>query len=117
RIIKFTLIALIKSNDVHDELREKLRDLIVRLHHIPLQRVSRSDFFRRNRSRNNLPYDLVLKVCELAYNELFPTRGVGQTVFGDLLDNETRMSSVFEEFVRVFYQTEVPGFVGASRED
>jgi 5-methylcytosine-specific restriction enzyme subunit McrC len=44
RIIKSTVFDLMKSSQVHNDLRDELRDLVGRLHLVSLQAISRSDF-------------------------------------------------------------------------
>ncbi len=61
-------------------------------------------------SRNNRHYDLLLRVCALAFEGLLPGEGGRRTRFADVLEDEVRMSAVFEAFVRNFYRAEQDGF-------
>jgi 5-methylcytosine-specific restriction enzyme subunit McrC len=67
--------------------------------------------------RNNSYYTLVLKLCELIHGQLLPLEHGSRFLFANVIDDETRTSAVFEEFVRVFYQTELREFESAKRED
>ena len=56
--------------------------------------------------RNNRHYRLLIKICELVFESLIPGEGEEESRFAILLDDEVRMSELFEKFVRNFYITE-----------
>ncbi|WP_181378300.1 5-methylcytosine restriction system specificity protein McrC [Teichococcus aestuarii] len=57
-------------------------------------------------SRNTRHYDLLLRICALILDNLLPGEGQSRTRFADLLEDEVRMSTVFEAFLRNFYRAE-----------
>ena len=117
RILKATLLRLRQATGVNSEIRRGIADFLARLEDVSLIRLEKSTFSRTTLHRNNAYYDLTIKLCELIHSQLLPTESVGRFRFSDLLNDENRMSTIFEEFVRVFYQTEVKEFERVKRED
>lgn len=117
RIIKSTLEKLLRISELDRDIRWSVSELVGRFRDVESIRLTRSHFQQVIVHRNNSYYDLALKVCELIHAQLLPLGGTGRFRFIDVVDDETRMSTIFEEFVRVFYQTEAKGLLSARRED
>jgi 5-methylcytosine-specific restriction enzyme subunit McrC len=117
QIVKATLECLCKVTELDRELRFSIFDFLSRFEDVASIRLAKSDFQKITVHRNNSYYDLVLKLCELIHGQLFPIEHGSRFRFANVIDNETRMSAVFEEFVRVFYQTELREFDSVKRED
>jgi 5-methylcytosine-specific restriction enzyme subunit McrC len=67
-------------------------------------RLSQNHLRRVAVSRANREYILVMRLCEFVFWSLMPDEnGVGRR-FQQVLEHEARMSAVFEDFLRNFYQ-------------
>jgi 5-methylcytosine-specific restriction enzyme subunit McrC len=117
RIIKATLFRLCRAPSVDPGVRFAISGVLARLNNVSTIHIDSSAFGRVRLHSNNAYYDLSLKLCELIYRHLLPSETVGRYRFSNLLGDEERMSAIFEEFVRVFYQTEAKDFHSVKRED
>ena len=106
RILKSTLRALRGVDALHPNLRSNLASLERRFGEVKSIELSRSLFQRVQLSRNNAHYDLLLKICELVLHALQPDQRGELSKFSDILEDEERMSVIFESFVRNFYSRE-----------
>jgi len=55
-----------------------------------------------------------MRICELVYHSLLPDEQGSSSKFQNILEDEVRMSALFEDFLRNFYKSELPGFTAAS---
>ena len=55
-----------------------------------------------------------MRVCELVFHALMPDETGRSSKFLSILEDETRMSVLFEDFLRNFYRSELQGFSAAS---
>jgi 5-methylcytosine-specific restriction enzyme subunit McrC len=116
RIIKATLSLLSRSQDIDNSLRREIGMLVRKLPEISDIKLSKFVFRTVQLSRNYGYYDLMLKICELVHSALLPTRDGEGSKFADILQQEERMSAVFEEFVRNFFMMEQRGFKSVGSE-
>ncbi len=110
RVLKATLRALAGAEGLDADLAHELLLLQRRLAGVSDLPLSHGLFRAVQLSRNNRHYDLLLRVCALALEGLLPGEGGRRTRFADVLEDEVRMSAVFEAFVRNFYRAEQDGF-------
>jgi 5-methylcytosine-specific restriction enzyme subunit McrC len=61
-------------------------------------------------SRNSGHYNLLLRICEFVLNSLQPEEHGRGSKFAGILEDEERMSAIFESFLRNFYRTEQKEF-------
>jgi 5-methylcytosine-specific restriction enzyme subunit McrC len=106
QIIKATLAILANVKELDPTLRHNVLKLRGMLFDISDIKLSRSHFRRIQLSRNNGHYDLLLKICDLIVSALLPEEDGQGGKFSDILDDEVRMSAVFEAFVRKFFEAE-----------
>jgi len=106
QIIKATLQRLADMNELDAGLRHNLRQLVRTLVEVSDVRLSTSLFRRVQLSRNNGHYDLLIKICELVQSAMLPEEKGQGGKFADILQDEVRMSAVFEAFVRNFFKSE-----------
>jgi 5-methylcytosine-specific restriction enzyme subunit McrC len=106
QIIKATLRRLADVNELDATLRHNLRQLTRVLIEVSDVRLSNAIFRRVQLSRNNGHYDLLIKICELVQSALLPEENGQGGRFLNILQDEVRMSAVFEAFVRNFLKTE-----------
>jgi 5-methylcytosine-specific restriction enzyme subunit McrC len=73
-------------------------------------RLSADLFHRVQLSRNTSQYGLLMRVCELVFHALLPDDQGSGSKFQSILEDEVRMSALFEEFLRNFYRSELPKY-------
>lgn len=110
QILKATLVGLSNCGDVRKDLRHELRSTARRLSGVTTARLTGDLFHRVQLSRNNAQYDLLMRVCELTFHSLLPDEQGTSSKFKSILDDETRMPALFEDFLRNFYRSEMPGY-------
>jgi 5-methylcytosine-specific restriction enzyme subunit McrC len=102
QVIKATLTDLSRCRDLEKDMKHELRALARRFYDVE---ESASCFRRIEISRNNREYFFLIRLCEFVFWALMPDeRGVPTGKFQQLLDDEVRMSAVFEDFIRSFLQ-------------
>jgi 5-methylcytosine-specific restriction enzyme subunit McrC len=104
QILKATLTGLARCPDVETASRHDLRSLARRFNDVGNIRLSGSCFRRIAVSRNNREYTFLMRLCEFVFWSLMPDERSGTVQFQQVLDDEVRMSAVFEEFLRNFFQ-------------
>ena len=114
QILRSTIRVLLRDQTIEKHLDHQLRVLDRKLTHITPIRITADLFSRVQLNRNNAFYDFLLRICELVHHCLLPHEGGTGGKFSDVLEDETRMSRVFEDFVRNFYRLEQNKFGVAS---
>lgn len=109
RILLTTLLKLANCADMKPSLQHELRLTAARIHDVTPVRLSADVFHRVQLSRNTSQYGLLMKVCEFVFWSLLPDQQGSNSRFQDILEDELRMSAVFEEFLRGFYRAELTG--------
>ena len=104
QVLKATLKNLASCTDVDNVVRQDLRSLVRRLYDVADVRLSPSCFRRIAVSRNNREYILLMRLCEFVFWSLLPDDAGAGTRFQRVLEDEVRMSMVFQDFLRNFYQ-------------
>jgi 5-methylcytosine-specific restriction enzyme subunit McrC len=118
QILKATLRTLAAAEGLDPGLAHDLVTLHRRLVGVSDMPLTPALFRRVQLSRNSRHYDLLLHVCRLALDRMLPGEGSRRARFADVLEDEARMSAVFEAFVRNFYKSEQDTFeVRAERID
>ena len=105
QVIKATLTNLARCADLEKDIKHELRVIARRFHDVEDIQLSASSFRRIEISRNNREYYFLIRLCEFVFWALMPDeRGAPATKFQQVLDDEIRMSAVFEDFIRNFFQ-------------
>ena len=108
------LVSLSNCGDVEKSLRHGLRVSARRMIGVSPIRLSADIFHRVQLSRNTSQYSFLMRICELVYHSLLPDEQDSSSKFQNILEDEVRMSALFEDFLRNFYKSELPGFTAAS---
>ncbi|WP_419656522.1 McrC: 5-methylcytosine-specific restriction protein [Desulfosarcina variabilis str. Montpellier] len=117
RILKTTLLSMIRVESLDSQLKDRLIGLYRRFNEVDPIKLSYAVFSRVQLHRNNAFYDFLLKICELVFDNLLASESPGKSKFRDFFqDDEKRMAALFEDFVRNFYRLETIGFK-VGRED
>ena len=102
QIIKATARLLGREETMSKELAHELHALERKLRMVSDIRLSADAFRRVQLSRNTGPYGVLMQLCEFVFRSILPDEGGEGARFADVLDDEVRMSKVFEEFLRNF---------------
>lgn len=114
QILRASLMSLATCADVEKALRHELMISARRMGGVSPIRLSADLFHRVQLSRNTSQYGFLMRVCELVFHGLLPDEKGGSSKFQSILEDETRMSALFEVFLRNFYRSELPGYSAAS---
>lgn len=106
RILKAGLRKLSRYPGTNPELVVWMLNLEKRMAGVRLYPLSRALFRPLQLTRNSGNYGLLMHVCHMALDLSLPDEHGTGSRFVDILDDEVRMSSIFEKFVRNFYQRE-----------
>jgi 5-methylcytosine-specific restriction enzyme subunit McrC len=104
RILKATLLNLAACSDLEKEVRHDLLLLTRRFHDVADIRLSSTHFRWVEVSRNSRDYIFLMKLCEFVFWSLMPDEHGTTSRFQQVLDDEVRMSAVFEDFLKNFFQ-------------
>ena len=102
QVLKATLLSLSRCADVQRETRHDLRALTHRFRDVSTIRLSAGHFGLIALHRNNSEYAFLMRLCEFVYRSLMPeAQGTGSR-FQSILEDDVKMSKVFEAFLRNF---------------
>jgi 5-methylcytosine-specific restriction enzyme subunit McrC len=110
RILKAAIRHLHRSPAIDPGLGEELRRLDLRLGGVTQLSLKPSLFRPLQVTRHQSQYGLLMHVCRLVMELSLPDRQGSGHQFRDICDDETRMSAVFEAFLRNFYRAEQSTF-------
>lgn len=110
QIIKATALGLAKARGLTAEHCHELRLIGQRMEGVQDLRLTADCFRRVQLSRNTSQYRPLLKLCELVHQALMPEEKGESALFAEILSDEVKMSTVFEEFLRNFYAHEQQAF-------
>ncbi len=111
QILRATIKRLARAEGVDVDLRAALNKLDAKLNGISQVHLNTPLFRRVQIHRNNAFYGFLMRVCELLYAAALPDRGKhGHYRFREILDDESYMATVFEKFMRRFYELEQEEF-------
>lgn len=114
QILKATARSLARADALEKVHRHELELIARRLEDVSDIHLQAACFRRVQLSRNTRQYGLLLQICELVFRSLMPEESGGGARFADILKDEVRMSTVFEEFLRNFYAHEQNRFTVGS---
>lgn len=106
QIIKTTLYALIKCDEINEAYRERLFALIKYFADIKVINLREEHFKQARIHKNNLYYGFILDICKLIYDNMLISEETGKAQFKDFERDDRAMAYLFENFVRNFYRKE-----------
>lgn len=104
QLLKASLKQLANVNSMDPVLARELHRLWIRMGDVADIRLSAAAFARVQLHRNNARYDLLLKICELAFACMIPDKTGSGYGFQNVLRDERKMARVFEDFIRNYYR-------------
>lgn len=119
KIIKTTIYNLLKSQVLDKELKKSKKDesnnLKKQLHkiyahfgNVDLIKLNSKIFNNVVFHRNNRIYKVIIRICELIYNDLLINENNDGHLFQAFQDDDKKMEKLFEDFVRKYYQHHRP---------
>jgi 5-methylcytosine-specific restriction enzyme subunit McrC len=114
QVLKASLLSLATCADVKKDLQHELLTSVRRMGGVSSIRLSTDLFHRIQLSRNTSQYGFLMRVCELVFHALLPDEKGSGSKFQNILEGEMRMSTLFEDFLRNFYRSELPGYSAKS---
>ena len=116
QIIKTTIYYLLSSNKITKKYSDDLKKVFSLLNTIDtLNNVSLIRWDSIIYNRNNRNYKFIINLCYLIINGLLVNKSDGTVELMDFI-NEKTLSSLFESFVRKYYQVEYKGKLVAGGE-
>jgi len=108
QILKATARALVLVETLTGQMRHDLRLITKQLASVSDIRLNANLFRRVRLSRDRHRYGILMRLCEFVFHCSLPDQqGERISRFADVLSDEVKMSSVFEEFLRNFYLHEL----------
>lgn len=109
QIIKTTINLLIHNKELDYNLKEELVGVYKYFRDIDEIRLNSKVFRNVILHRNNHYYKFLINICEIIYENILIDENSGSTKFQDFERDEVKMRSLFESFVRNFYNRELKG--------
>ena len=110
QVLKATAKALLDRRGVAQDRRSDLAGIVGALRRVSTVRPDRQ-LIRRIQIQGDLRrYRGALAVCTLVLTALLPSEAGGGSRFSEILRDDERMATVFEEFLRNFYRLEQAQF-------
>jgi len=106
QIVKATANRPASATELDRSLRHQLRVICLELRGISDIRLTRSAFSQVQVHSHNAEYRFLMRLCELAYDALLPSKNGKGYRFTNVLEDNVTMHKVFESFVRNFYRRE-----------
>lgn len=103
QIIKATLRRLLQYSGLKKETLADLKKLIPFFQRVSLIELESKHFNNIKLHRNNKKYGFILDVCYIIFQNVLINENTGTIKFVDY-NREEKMSAVFEEFIRKFYE-------------
>src|SRR4051812_39788839 len=104
QILRATLIDLSRCSDLEKDMRHDLRALAQRFFDVSDIQLTPRCFRQITISRSNREYGFLMRLCEFVFWSRMPDQQGSTARFYQVLDDEVRMSVVFEHFLRNFFQ-------------
>ena len=110
KIIKKSLINLIKNQKLKKNLKEELNSLLKFFIDVEIKNNLNFYLSKLQFSQNNNYYRLPIEICKMLEHLRLPNQNQGDYIFTDILDDEIKMSDIFERFVANFFRFEQSNF-------
>lgn len=110
KIIKRSFLNLLRNQRLKKHLKEEINSVLKFFTDVETKENLNSYFSKFQLSQNNNYYRLPIEICKMLDNLKMPNQKQGDYIFKDILDDEVRMSDIFERFVGNFYKYEQSEF-------
>ena len=106
QILLSTLRQLLRTQNLAQDLKEQIRNLLWMFPPVDQVRLSPDQFKLVKIHRNNRSYEFVIKICQLIYENSLPGESYGSWKFMDFTRDEQKMNQLFEGFIFNFFRIE-----------
>ena len=103
QVIKSLLLRIIRIIDVTNQHKKKARRLLAYLNNVNEIILEDALFNKITFNRLNQEYKFAIDLGTLIYKNSIPREEDGNYKFIEIMDDEEQLSSIFEEFLRKFY--------------
>ncbi len=110
KIIKRSFLNLLRNQKLKKHLKEEINSVLKFFTDVETKENLNSYFSKFQLSQNNNYYRLPIEICKMLDKWKMPNQKQGDYIFTDILDDEVRMSDIFERFVGNFYKYEQTEF-------
>ncbi|MBU3130460.1 5-methylcytosine restriction system specificity protein McrC [Clostridium tagluense] len=107
RIIKTTIINILKVKEVAKNDKKVLKASLMYFSDINKITLTENVFKNIKYNKINKKYNFVINICELINNNLLLSKDGKDAEFYNFIEDDKKMSLLFESFVRNFYKTEL----------
>lgn len=115
RILKATLRCLTQVDTLNKSERQRSERLYRKLGAVSDVRLTAKMFHTVRIHRNNRFYRFLLRICHIIHENLLINESKGTFQFCDFRENDQRMGTLFEQFVRNFCRRETSYQVSAEK--
>ncbi len=117
KIIKTTMLHLIKSNQVTKDFINNLKNVYAYLNEVELiDDVKTIQWSCLNFDRNSKYYEPIIMICRMVLNSVLLTEKQGSIETNGLLVKKEDYHSLFESFIRNYYKKHFSGFLNSDIE-
>ena len=110
KIIKRSFLNLLRNQKLKKHLKEEINSVLKFFTDVETKENLNSYFSKFQLSQNNNYYRLPIEICKMLDKLKMPNQKQGDYIFTDILNDEVRMSDIFERFVGNFYKYEQTEF-------
>lgn len=103
QVIKSLLIRIIRITNVSNQHKKKARRLLAYFNNVNERTLEDTLFNQIAFNRLNQEYRFAIDLGTLIYKNSIPREEDGKYKFVEIMDDEEQLSSIFEEFLRRFY--------------
>ncbi len=114
KVIKTTMYYLIKSSKIGSNTKNELKRILLYFSKVDVVDIKTIKWDQIKFNRNNISYKYIIDLCKLILNGLIVSDKNGKNKYKEFLD-DTRVSTIYESFIRAYYRKHYPSFKAASR--
>lgn len=107
QLLKATLLRISKIRELDKKLHKEVKALYLKFNGVDDIEVKSILFSKVRIHRNNLFYDLLLRICKMIVEATSLNEIDGNYVFKDFIRDDRAMARLFEAFIRNFYKKEL----------
>lgn len=107
KIIKSTIISLLKVNQLSEDNRRHLKKISAYFSIIDTISLDETVFKGIRYNSSNKAYEFIINICKLIKDNLLIDEKGKEAEFYNFLEDERKMAYLFENFVRNFYKKEL----------
>ncbi len=108
QIFKTTLQNIIRIKNIDNKIKKESISILRKLKNIDEIIIDNSLFSKAVSYQKDKTYILLLNVCQMIFNCLLPSEQKGKYLFKKFVKDKRQMAHLFENFIKNFYEKELP---------